>query len=145
MLLNELVHLHPKKLTVRDVESTHSDPLMNTVQRLGPASQQAFQRWIDMSWTHKTDVKKWPKPNVHMQQYEARPGVWLFTDGPTKIKFYVFSDEHRKNAFKGTSIEAVIPPELDPKTAEGMAKEVLDHMFAKVLHRLFDKLEELGK
>lgn len=47
------------------------------------------------------------KPNVHLPELESNPGVWLFSDTDRNIIWIIFSDCHRKNKFKGTSLEYV--------------------------------------
>lgn len=46
------------------------------------------------------------KPLVHMAEYESNPGVWILEDTDSDDYVILFSDVHRTNAFKGTSIES---------------------------------------
>lgn len=60
---------------------------------------------------HSTDlIKGLGKPLITMPEYESSPGLWIFTDKETGIEFFIWSDVHKKNAFKGTSIEVKIKP-----------------------------------
>jgi hypothetical protein len=45
------------------------------------------------------------KPNATLPELESNPGVWIFDDTQSPAVILVFSDCHRKNAFKGTAVE----------------------------------------
>lgn len=48
------------------------------------------------------------KPVVHMKEYESNPGVWILKDSENPdFMIIIYTDVHRKNAFKGTSIEVI--------------------------------------
>lgn len=57
------------------------------------------------AWDEIIRAKKLGAPNSILRGYESNPGMWIFYDLVYNITFYVFSDVHRKNAFKGTSWE----------------------------------------
>lgn len=46
------------------------------------------------------------KPLIHMD-YESNPGVWILSDSDSDLKYIIYSDVHRKNAYKGTAIEII--------------------------------------
>lgn len=54
-------------------------------------------------------VANFGKPNVRMIGYESTPGVWLFDDTESGIIWMIYSDCHKKNHFKGTSYEVILP------------------------------------
>ena len=53
------------------------------------------------------NIKKLGKPNCTMRGYDSVPGMWLFDDTLSGARFVLYSDCHRKNAFKGTSFEVI--------------------------------------
>jgi hypothetical protein len=59
---------------------------------------------IDLAGKFK-NFDKMGKPNATLREFESNPGLWIFFDVESNITFYVISDCHRKNAYKGTSWE----------------------------------------
>lgn len=54
-------------------------------------------------------VANFGKPNVRLIGYESTPGVWVFDDTETGITWMIYSDCHKKNCYKGTSYEVILP------------------------------------
>lgn len=54
-------------------------------------------------------VANFGKPNARMIGYESTPGVWVFDDTNTGIIWVIYSDCHKKNHYKGTTHEVVLP------------------------------------
>ena len=63
----------------------------------------------DLFWKSDVWIKKLGKPSTSIPEFESNPGIWVFLDNETGIKFLIWSDCHRKNAYKGTSYESIIP------------------------------------
>lgn len=57
----------------------------------------------------KDMLKALGAPMVICRDFESEPGLWLADDEETGVTFMIFSDEHRKKAWKGTSFEAIAP------------------------------------
>lgn len=55
------------------------------------------------------------KPLNHMKDYESNPGVWILDDTETGNYVMLYSDCHRKNAFKGTAVES---PKVDKELVD---------------------------
>jgi hypothetical protein len=159
MLLNEITGTltqDPTKVGVRLYTDTVQKPsyfgpianLAHFSKRL-PKTHDAVGSWIHAGASgQQLSFLKSSKPNGTMGGFEGNPGLWVFTD-KTGIRFFVFSDEHRKNAFKGTSIELELPKHfwLGDTQAEGMPTEpneisdgIIDVAIEGALHRLFNKL-----
>lgn len=121
-------------------------PLLDLLQSpFMQKSQALMERWMRILMTGQLKPVNWPKPLVHMKDYESNPGVWVFKDR-SGITFIVYSDEHRKNAYKGTSIEVQRPEHLTARRSEDEDKiRLIDHACASAISRLFDKLLELSK
>jgi len=71
-----------------------------------------FKKDMDKYWIFgDVLVKQIPtKPLVHMPDFESNPGVWVYEDTETKVVWMIYSDCHKKNAYKGTSFEPILPP-----------------------------------
>lgn len=52
---------------------------------------------------------KYGKPLLTMPDWESNPGLWLFKNPANDDTIMIWSDTHRKNAYKGTSFEVVLP------------------------------------
>lgn len=61
-------------------------------------------RLMKTDW-HSAAIKKFGKPLVHARHIESNPGIWIFSDFITGAIMIVYSDQHRKNHYKGTSYE----------------------------------------
>lgn len=99
------------------VYAENSQPLSNVLNH-SPGYPQARQFWLDfLSSTAWSPLKKeilltWGKSNIEMRRYESAPGVWIFNDHQTGIVWFVWTDLHHKNAWKGTSFEVKVPEEV---------------------------------
>lgn len=73
------------------------------------AMRQVWKRYIDsdLFLDNAKLIKKLGEPLVTMPDFESNPGLWMFSDIQSGITFMVWSDCHRKNAFKGTSFEVL--------------------------------------
>jgi hypothetical protein len=58
------------------------------------------------------------EPLVRVREYESSPGLWVLDDGDTGIVFLVWSDCYKKNAWKGTAIEAIVTDENTAQIAD---------------------------
>ena len=99
------------KTFIRDVDS---EPLIN-VLNLNAEYEDARKFWTDYIQQNfwkiidKDTVARWGSPNINMMDFESAPGVWIFDDVESDIIWYIWSDLHRKNAWKGTSFEVFVP------------------------------------
>lgn len=66
-------------------------------------SSKDIREWCMTDWSSL--LAELGKPLVHMWDYESCPGVWKFYDTSREIDYTLYSDAHKKNAFKGTTIE----------------------------------------
>lgn len=146
MLLLEVtgtISLRPKRLTRAEAESLGGDAIaiMNLLNWRGfEKIEAAVRRWVEtIGMTRTLNFKNFPKPNVVMKDYEAMTGLWVFDD-TSGITFLVYTDEHRKNPWKGATIELVIPHELQREHTL-LPDEVLDTAVSSALHRLFDAMQ----
>lgn len=164
MLLLEIkgtITLSTEKFNQARYEDVSSSPdYFGNIMNLGrtrerfPATAAATHEWVEISLSPQApDFKKLPKPNGRTT-YESNPGIWVFNDS-TGITFFVFSDAHRKNAFKGTSIEMALPQHLwmaeNGATSHrrgdeqsGVGDGVIDAAISSALKRLYEKLKQLG-
>lgn len=82
-------------------------PLLNAFNHLQshPQPEGAFPlRWVTMASNSAAFLKTLGKPLAIAQDLEAEPGVWWLSTADERYDFVVFSDSHRKNAWKGGQI-----------------------------------------
>jgi len=102
-----------------------------------------FSRWTDILMKSRLKPDQWSKPLVHMD-YEANPGVWIFDDS-SGITFIVYSDEHRKNPWRGTSVDVVRPPKLVIDPSDDLSGEFVSKVITSAVNRFLDKILELSR
>jgi len=79
-------------------------------------------------WSSSRVVQKLGKPNVIMPEFESSPGLWVLDDELTGIRWMIWSDGYKKNPWKGTKFEVIVP------------KAKIDEL-AGAFHRLIDHLK----
>jgi hypothetical protein len=115
-----MISLRPGKVTKRSIEDADTETLAN-VLNWNPGYEDARKFWIKTmdknfwSLLKPEVVAKWGKPNAQMNSYESAPGVWILDDSQAHITWYIWTDLHHKNAWKGTSYELVISAKLTDK------------------------------
>jgi hypothetical protein len=110
------------KMSRKDILSLtqNSNPIVNLLWDRPKSSAYWTHTFVDRARSaaeiDRTDIlhlfsvkhfikNKFGKPSNNFPDYESNPGVWLFKDAATCVTIIVYSDSHRKNAFKGTSVE----------------------------------------
>lgn len=101
------------KVTRKSIEDADSAALQNVFVRGG--FDQTHKQWSKdamangYSFLTPDVLKSWGKPNVTFTDYESAPGVWILDDMKSGITWHIWSDEHHKNPWKGTSYEIIFP------------------------------------
>jgi hypothetical protein len=105
------------KVTKKFIESVDSEPLTN-VLNWNHEYEDARKFWTDHMqrnfWKiiEEETIEKWGKPNVNVMSYESAPGVWIFDDTELGIIWYIWTDLHHKNPWKGTAFEIFVPEKV---------------------------------
>lgn len=109
---------HQGKLTIAMVEELTTETMLNYVFKSG--NQDVINKYTQFTEMRGPEFNYWsphsgeavdtlPKQNIVMRGYESNPGCWYYTSDVTGIGILIFSDGKRKNCFKGTSYEIVLP------------------------------------
>ena len=121
------------KVTAKFVEGLDSDTLFNILNHT-PKYRAAADFWHgyleQSSWKPLKDerVKSWGTPNINMRGYESAPGVWIFDDSSIGIIWYVWTDLHHKNPWKGSSFEIYVPEKVSGLEMLEALKRFIDFM-----------------
>lgn len=104
------------KITVKDAQriASKADSLINLYNfssTLGIVYGKLLNDLMDYEIFNGKAIKALGKPAAIIRAYESSPGLWLFDDTDTNITFLVWSDEYKKNPWKGTCYEAITTPE----------------------------------
>lgn len=95
------------KTAIADIENLDTTPLSSYAYRVAGLAQR-FEA-ILVGWMGSSKITRGEgAPNVKMRGYESTPGVWLYLDEETGVRFAVFSDGWKKKPWKGSSIELVL-------------------------------------
>ncbi len=108
------------KIRIRDIESLNTEPLHNlfyderfpSLNKIYANMHRNPVRGLSSVMYGGNSVAKLGKPNVRMVGYESTPGAWVFDDTETGIIWVIFSDCYKKNHYKGTSHEVILPPRV---------------------------------
>ena len=107
------ISLRQGKVTRKSIEDSDSTSIMNVMFR--PGFEKTYQQWHQdaadnmYSFLAQGVLASWGKPNVTFTDLESAPGVWILDDMKSGITWYIWSDEHHKHPWKGTSYEVILP------------------------------------